>query len=427
MTKDTIKYLISYYQDFATNVNLTRRLYDLEPEANYVFVGLRRAGKSYLMFQRIAELIAEGHRRDEILYFNFEDDRIDTIGLADLDLIKQCYEEMYEYQPIFFLDEVQNIIGWEKFARRLADTGYRVYVTGSNAKMLSSEIATTLGGRYLVKDIYPFSFTEYSSFRGVDLSARNVEYRHKTEIARYFGEYISFGGLPDVLAMRDKRSWLSSLFTKIFFGDMVSRHQLRNPEALRLLVRKLAESVMQPTSYNRMAQVVSSVGRKVSVDTVIDYIGYMRESWLILPVENIMGKMRDKETVKKYYFIDNGILNLFILNPEAALLENLVAVTLIRRYGSGVYFYGGNVEVDFVVPEAHLAVQVCYSLVTDETRRRETQALAKFSTLFDGYECLIVMREGVEEEVVVSGTRISIVSADRWVRKMELNQLTISN
>ena len=128
----------------------------MEDELNYVFVGLRRAGKSYLMFQQIQGLLKKRHSIEEILYFNFEDDRLANLETGDLDLIKICYEEMYDHKPVFFLDEIQIIPYWEKFARRLADQNYRVYITGSNAKMLSSEIATTLGGRYVIRNVYPF-------------------------------------------------------------------------------------------------------------------------------------------------------------------------------------------------------------------------------------------------------------------------------
>lgn len=250
MTKDSIKYLISYYQDLVSGITFEMRQYELEPSANYVFVGLRRAGKSYLMYQHIHSLLAVGHSIEEILYFNFEDDRIDIFNVSELDLIKTCYEEMYGHRPIFFLDEIQNIKGWEKFARRLADTGYRVYITGSNAKMLSSEIATTLGGRYLIKNVYPFSFNEYLSFRKIDMADKNAIYKYRSGIMRSFEEYFYGGGLPETLLMKDKRSWISSLFNKIFFGDLVARHQIRNDFALKLMIRKLAESVKQPTSYN---------------------------------------------------------------------------------------------------------------------------------------------------------------------------------
>lgn len=121
MTKDLIKILISEYQAYVAQVKLVPRDVAFMEGQNYVFVGLRHAGKSYLMFQRIAQLIAQGHKREEILYFNFEDDRIDSLELSDLDLIKTCYEEMYDSRPIFFLDEIQLVDRWEKFARRLAD------------------------------------------------------------------------------------------------------------------------------------------------------------------------------------------------------------------------------------------------------------------------------------------------------------------
>ena len=160
MTKDLIKLLIIEYQNYVTQVDLVYRDIEFMDGLNYVFVGLRHAGKSYLMFQRIAQLIKQGHKREEILYFNFEDDRIDSLDVSDLDLIKTCYEEMYDCRPVFFLDEVQLVDRWEKFARRLADQKYQVYITGSNAKMLSSEIATTLGGRYMIHEVYPYSFVE---------------------------------------------------------------------------------------------------------------------------------------------------------------------------------------------------------------------------------------------------------------------------
>ena len=172
MTKDLIKMLISEYQTYVSQVELIPRNVELVDGLNYVFVGLRHAGKSYLMFQRIAQLIEQGHKKEEILYFNFEDDRIDSLDVKDLDLIKTCYEEMYDYRPIFFLDEIQLVDRWEKFARRLADQKYQVYITGSNAKMLSSEIATTLGGRYMIHKVYPYSFQEYLNANGIDLMKR---------------------------------------------------------------------------------------------------------------------------------------------------------------------------------------------------------------------------------------------------------------
>ena len=148
MDKTLIKRLIVEYQRLPQEINFIKRDIALSNNLNYVLVGLRRSGKSYLLYQKINDLIADGHSRDEILLLNFEDERLLGIQLNDLDMILECYAEMYPHKPIVFLDELQVVAGWEHFARRLADQKYRVYITGSNAKMLSTEIAGSLGGRF---------------------------------------------------------------------------------------------------------------------------------------------------------------------------------------------------------------------------------------------------------------------------------------
>ena len=171
MDKDTIKRLIIEYQQFVANITLIEREIHLSHQLNYVFVGLRRAGKSYLMYQQIQSLLNDGLQPEEILYLTVE----------DLDLIKVSYEELYPHKPIFFLDEIQIVEHWEKFARRLADQQYRVYITGSNAKMLSAEIATTLGGRYIVQNVYPFSFSEFLKASKIEIGP-TWYYKNRTEI-----------------------------------------------------------------------------------------------------------------------------------------------------------------------------------------------------------------------------------------------------
>jgi predicted AAA+ superfamily ATPase len=412
--KDLIKLLIAEHQREMLNVQLVERAYKVENGLNYVFVGLRRAGKSYLVFQQVQRLLKRGRSIDDILYFNFEDDRLAALETADLDLIKICYEEMYNRKPLFFLDEVQVVPSWEKFARRLADQSYRVYITGSNAKMLSSEIATTLGGRYMIKNVYPFSFNEYLTFSGIDLNDKNAAYRFHAEIGKAFEVYFRFGGLPEVAKVEGKREWLSNLYQKIFFGDLISRYQIRNDFALRVLIRKLAESVKQPSSFNRLANVVSASGKKISTDTVIDYLGYLKESWLIFSVENFAAKLADKEGNKKYYFIDNGILNLFLPDPQTSLLENLTAIQLRRLYGEDVYFYHSGVEVDFYVTNEQLAVQVCYSLNDVETRKREVSALLQLAKRMEVKKMLIITRHE-ENTISENGVNIEVIPIWKWL------------
>ena len=415
MTKDLIKLLISEYQAYVSQVELIPRNVELVDGLNYVFVGLRHAGKSYLMFQRIAQLIEQGHKREEILYFNFEDDRIDSLDAKDLDLIKTCYEEMYDTRPIFFLDEIQLVDRWEKFARRLADQKYQVYITGSNAKMLSSEIATTLGGRYMIHEVYPYSLREYLNASGIDTYEKNALFTFGKQIVKLANTYFQHGGLPETVGMKEPRSWMSNLFSKIFFGDLVARYRIRNDYALRVMIRKMAESVKQPLSYNRIASIVSSTGKKLSTDAAIDYVEYMTETWLILPYENLYGKLQDKESNRKYYFTDNGLLHLFLVDANTSLLENIVAITLRRKYGDGSYFWNSkNAEVDFVVPEEKMAVQVSYSMADTDTFKRETDALIKLDSVQSISKMIVVT---MEEECFVEkdGYHIELVPLWNWL------------
>ncbi len=414
MNKETAKLLIAEYQKIAVEVSFRKRPYMFEDNLNYVFVGLRRVGKSYLMFQQIGNLLDTGHSKEEILYFNFEDDRIASLSTEDLDRIKVCYEEMFDSKPIFFLDEIQIVDRWEKFVRRLADTGYRVYVTGSNAKMLSSEITTTLGGRFVVQNVYPYSFQEYMASSGIDMNDKNTIYRSRAEIVKAYEIYFHFGGLPELTQVTDKRAWLSSLYQKIFFGDLITRYQVRNDFALRVLIRKLAESVKQPTSFNRLANVVSSSGKKISTDTVIDYLGYLKESWLIFPVENICAKLAEKEANKKYYFTDNGILNLFLVDPLSSLLENQVAIQLRRLYGDDVYFYHQGIDVDFYVLKEQMAMQVCYSMLDPETRKREINALLKMSKRIEVKRWIVITKDE-EDTITEQGINIEVVPVWKWL------------
>ncbi|WP_294552171.1 ATP-binding protein [uncultured Bacteroides sp.] len=419
MEKNVIKTLIVEYQQFVKEISLIERDIHLSAQLNYVFVGLRRAGKSYLMYQQIQNLLKEGHKVEEILYFNFEDDRLVNLTVEDLDLIKVCYEELYAYRPIFFLDEIQIVQHWERFARRLADQKYRVYVTGSNAKMLSSEIATTLGGRFIVQNVYPFSFQEY-------LNANNIMveptwyFKNRAEIVRSFSEYFYYGGLPELELVEgaEKRQWLSNLFNKIFFGDLITRYSIRNDLAMKVLIRKLAESVKQPSSFSRLSNIVSSAGAKTTTDTIIDYLEFLQATWLIFSLENYASKLAEKVSNRKYYFIDNGLLNLFLIDPVTSLLENLVAITLRKKYEEELYFYHQNIEVDFYVPVEKLAVQVSYSLKEETTRKREITALLKMAAVMEVDKLLIITND--EEEVITeNGKEINVIPIWKWLLEFE--------
>lgn len=392
MNKELLKSVLKDQKNDVLNYQImVRSIYQTHDDMNYAFVGVRRAGKSYVMYQHIRDLIEQQVSWSEILYLDFEDNRFDTFHSEDFNKLLECHIEMYGQEPHYiFLDEVQNIPSWEKFARRLADTKHRVYITGSNAKMLSREFLTTLGGRYLEKDIYPYSFREYISAKGLTFnSLTQYDTKESSLIRKAYNDYLYEGGLPETISLDVKRAYLNSTFQKIYLSDIASRNNISNIPALRLMIKKLAESVGQPISYNRLANILSTLGEKMSTTTIVSYVNHTEDAWLVLRLRNIASALSEKESICKYYFVDNGILNLFLLNGETALLENMVALQLFRLFGHDkdndtVYFYNSNgYEVDFYIPEQKWAIQVCYSLKDTDTRKREITALSKLPKVLE--------------------------------------------
>ena len=419
MDVELLKKILVTNRAIITGIEYVERDIQLEDNLNYVFVGLRQAGKSYLMYQRIHQLLKKGHSINEIVYINMDDERLIGMTADDLDLILQAHYQLDECTPILFLDEIQNVENWEKFARRLANEKYRVYITGSNAKMLSSEVATTLGGRYVIQEVYPYSFSEYMRANNIALQ-KNWEYNTKTTntVFRAFADYFSFGGFPESVNVVQKRSWLSSLYQKIFLGDLIARYKIRNDLSLKLLIKKLSESVKQPSSINRLANVLSSAGQKIHSMTLMEYMKYMEETWLLFSMCNYAAKFAEKESAKKYYFRDNGILNLFLTDPETSLLENRVAIELKKKYGDEVYFYNKTVEVDFYVPEHDWLLQASYSIADDETREREISALLKVGKHLNAKR-LTVITYNEEETITVNDINIEVVPLWKWLLKTE--------
>ena len=417
MNKELFRAIISENQEFIGSIPLVERPLHLEESGNYVFVGVRQAGKSYLLYQRVKELLGCGINLHDIVYVNFDDERLLGMTTDDFDLILQAYYSMHGGQPIFFFDEIQNVDGWANFARRLANQKHRVYVTGSNAKMLSRDIETVLGGRYLSVYVFTYSFEEYLKAIGISVSGGSQYGRKANELQRHFRTYFEWGGFPELVNFREKRVWLYSLYNRIFFNDLVVRHKVKNEDSLRMCIRRLAESVMQPCSLNRLSNLVKSTGMPCSPSTVMEYVRYLQESCLLISLDNYASKFVDKETVKKHYFIDNGLLHLFINNPDTALLENLCAINLYKRYGKGVYYFNRNIEVDFYVPDEKLAIQASFRMSEEATLEREIKALVALHGLYETQRNLIITYEdeGIMER---DGIKIEIIPVWKWLLDM---------
>lgn len=391
-----------------------------------VIVGVRRAGKSYLLYDKMQRLIRdEGKTWDDMLYLNFEDERLAGMEAHDLNNILEAFGSISARRPILFLDEIQNVEGWSKFARRQADNKYQIYITGSNAKMLSREIESELGGRFISREVFPYDYEEF--LRANEIDTQSIEFLSTTssrgQEKAMLRQYYDFGGFPEVATQAVKRDYLMSLYQKIFLGDIAARHKIENMMALRMLYRKLSESVGQPLSFTRIANIIRSTGTKISTDTVIKYIEYAREAYLVYGVPNYAAAIAEKESNLKYYIIDNGILSILGLNANLSLFENIVGMSLIRQYGRNqqLFYYKNGIDVDFYIPDEETAIQACYDFAdSPNTRAREIGALVKLNQRFPCRRNIIVSY-ALDQVIIEKGIRIEVISLSNFLLLLATN------
>lgn len=415
MNRDVLKQIIIDQKEMYLGNPLISRDYDLEENVNYCFVGIRRTGKSYMMYQQIHDLMNDGISSSQIVYVNFEDERLLEISVDDLNTILELGIEFSgsKGKPYLFLDEIQNVDGWEKFVRRVADMKYRINITGSNSKMLSKEIASTLGGRFMIVNVFPYSFKEYLSANHIEnIILDQLGTKKRADIVSQYEQYVTYGAFPELVDIKNKRPFLNNIYQTVYLQDIITRNKITNDFAVRLILKKIAESVTKALSFNRLTNIVKSAGISIGKQTVINYVGHMLDSYLIFSLQNYASK----KTSPKYYFMDTGLLGLMLLDCRTAQLENLVAVELIRRYGfENVYFFENNIEVDFYVPSENLAIQVSMQVLDDvDTLERETKAFVKLNQFIPDTKCLLVTNSE-ETKLNCDGIKIDVVPAWKWL------------
>ena len=415
MNRDVLKQIIIDQKEMYLGNPLISRDYDLEENVNYCFVGIRRTRKSYMMYQQIHDLMNDGISSSQIVYVNFEDERLLEISVDDLNTILELGIEFSgsKGKPYLFLDEIQNVDGWEKFVRRVADMKYRINITGSNSKMLSKEIASTLGGRFMIVNVFPYSFKEYLSANHIEnVRLDQIGTKKRADIVSQYEQYVTYGAFPELVDIKNKRPFLNNIYQTVYLQDIITRNKITNDFAVRLILKKIAESVTKALSFNRLTNIVKSTGISIGKQTVINYVGHMLDSYLIFSLQNYASK----KTSPKYYFMDTGLLGLMLLDCKTAQLENLVAVELIRRYGfENVYFFENNIEVDFYVPSENLAIQVSMQVLEDvDTLERETRAFVKLNQFIPDTKCLLVTNSE-ETKLNCDGIKIDVVPAWKWL------------
>lgn len=394
-------------------------LFEFDSPLAQVVIGVRRSGKSTLCHKVLLE-----HGID-YGYANFDDDRFARLQTEDLNTMLSCIYQVYgtDIQYIF-LDEIQNVDGWHLFVNRLLRSNLHVVVTGSNAKLLSGELATHLTGRYNEIHLFPFSFREYCSFRRID--TRGITTKAEAEKKTAFIDYINDGGFPEMQNLRNKRGYVQSLMEAIITKDIQQRFKIRNTDALRKIANHLINNVCQEVNYDSISQVL-----KITDQTAKKYVGYLRQAFLIQLLSKHSFKSKERIRNAKAYIVDCGLQN----NRENSFapenigwrLENVVYIELLRRCSNDfldIYYYKESPrskEVDFVVCNQDKAVeliQVAYDIDSPKTFKRETNSLVKASTALR-CDNLTLIAMTPTRDIVVEGKSIHVCSAIDWLLKIE--------
>jgi predicted AAA+ superfamily ATPase len=373
-----------------------------------VIIGPRRAGKSYFMYQIMDEL---KRPIKDYICINFEDNRLADFTYKNFDDILIAYNELYpNKKPIFFLDEVHNVDKWWLFVRRLVDKKYEVFITGSNAHLLSKEYSTHLGGRALETVLFPLSFKEFLKFKNINYDKNIIHSNKRFKILNEFKEYIAFGGFPQLVLNKNKdakQMILNSYFNTVVYRDIIARYNIEDENVFKLFLKKVAENVGNPFTYRSLENIIRSLDYDVTRKTLINYSEACIEAFFILKSTVAKESVKKREMQRKAYLIDTGYLKLFYTNENfGKLLENSVATYFYTKYNKLNYFRGKN-EVDFILPD-NTPVQVCYDL--DAAYDREIKALIGYLKLKNkktGY----IITWNKYDEIKKQGYKIKLIPA----------------
>jgi predicted AAA+ superfamily ATPase len=416
--KQLIKEIILENQHMKIPVMVDRK-HDIPLDLSVIIslVGPRRSGKSWLLYRAMLQLEERGVSRKNILFINFEDERL-MFRAQDLDLIIQAYNELYpeiEMEEVYlFFDEIQNVTGWEQFIRRVYDTrSRRLFITGSNARLLSKEIATALRGRSITLNVLPFSFGEYLRTLGIK-SGYNTQ-KQRSTLIHFTEQFMYHGGFPETIGMPDQYRirLLQEYFNVMMLRDIVERHQVTNIDALRFFIRKIFAGVTKPFSVNKAYNDLKSMGYKISNKYLYDYLQYCNDVYLCHSVSRYdHSEIKQAKSEQKVYTIDSGLLTAVefsVSKNQGKLFENMVCMELLKQEKS-TYYFKGRYECDFIVghPGSLQAVQASWSLNEDTTRERELRGL-KEACAYLGTSHGIIITPDVRETLHYQGLTVDVI------------------
>ena len=380
-----------------------------------VIKGVRRCGKSTLLKQ----LITSRHPKD-FWYFNFDDERLTWFASEDFQSLIETMLELFGKKKYLCLDEIQNIHGWELFINRMLRQGYQVFITGSNAHLLSRELGTHLTGRHIDIELHPFSFLEYLNAHNIKISAKGIySTEEKALLSKHFKKYLVQGGMPEAIVFSNE-AILTQVVNDILQRDIVNRYNIRKPLELKTVLKFLITNTANPITYRS----IRNNFKIQSANTIQKYIEYAEETYLIFTVRRYEKKIKkfDKNP-KKIYCVDNGIITKtspIMHELQGALLENLVALHL-KRLGKEFYYYKGrnDAECDFIVPSEKQVLQVCYQL-RDDNKEREIKGLLEALDLLSAKKGYMLTLDQ-EDQIVRKNKNIIIQPVWQWLLENDTN------
>ena len=379
-------------------------------------MGVRRCGKTSILYDVINQL-SQNIDKTSILFFNFEDERL-NLDIESLDLILQAYQELYPDNKMsdcyFFFDEIQNISGWEKFVRRVYDSvSKNIFITGSNSKMLSSDIATSLRGRTITYEVFPLSFREYLKFEDIKIdlySSQNLALIHNR-----LDKYLSQGGFPEVVLLDDRfqQKILQDYFSVLIYKDLVERFDIRNTHALKFFLKRILASSTKQISINKIYNDLKSSGIKVGKNSLHAYLQYVEDIYLSLTLNQYKYKISSGSD-RKVYSIDIGLNNAVsykFSDDIGKAMENTVFLELRRREKEIFYYSDRTSECDFIICEKDqivAAIQVTYNMENDATKKREVKGLLNACKKFELTTGIIITYDQ-EGEFEADGISVRLV------------------
>lgn len=425
MDKETIIEVLSYWNfwkaDRETGIDRDSYLDEMERLAKtgqiLAITGVRRSGKSTLMKQFIKRQIARGRDRSSFLYVNFEEPRfMEPLSLEFLQQIYDAYMEIVKpkEKPFIFLDEVQNVPKWEKFARSLHEKKEAsVFVSGSTAKLLSAEIGTVLTGRWMEMKTYPLNFKEFLKFKGLKIEATLDIVSQKLKIKQLLREYLEFGGFPLVALKDEKEDILRRYLDDIVTRDIAARHKIRMPEKLNALVKYYLTNFSSHASYRSIARFLG-----LSLDTVERFSSYIAEACLLFFVPKFSYSLKEQGVnPRAVYGIDLGLINIAgfrFMENMGKLYENAVFLSLAKN-GREIYYYKNKGECDFLVKDRQKIAQIIQvSYQIKENKEREIRGLLECMDVFKLKEGFIITEDNEGDEII-EGRKIIYKPLWKWL------------